>query len=69
MKKPTISLCMIVRDEADTLRDAIECVIPLCDEIVIGIDSRSSDKSESIAFEYADILFKFSWNGSFSEAI
>lgn len=59
---------MIVRDEADTLRSAIECVKPLCDEIVIGIDSRSSDESESIAAEYADILYKFNWNGSFSDA-
>ncbi|MCH8929222.1 MAG: glycosyltransferase [Candidatus Marinimicrobia bacterium] len=68
MKKPTISLCMIVRDEAETLRSAIECVKPFCDEIVIGIDSRSSDESESIASEYADLLYKFKWNGSFSDA-
>jgi len=68
MKKPTISLCMIVRDEAETLRSAIECVKPLCDEIVIGIDGRSSDESENIASEYADILYNIKWNGSFSDA-
>lgn len=48
MKKPTISLCMIVRDEAETLRDAIECVKPLCDEIVIGIDISARVQSKKV---------------------
>ena len=68
MKRPTISLCMFARNEAATIREAIESVRPLCDEIVIGIDSSSSDDTEAIAAEYADLLYKFDWNGSFSDA-
>ena len=68
MKRPTISLCMFARDEAATIREAIESVKPLCDEIIIGIDSSSSDDTEAIAAEYADVLYKFDWNGSFSDA-
>ncbi|MCH7955400.1 MAG: glycosyltransferase [Candidatus Marinimicrobia bacterium] len=68
MKRPTISLCMFARNEAATIREAIESVRPLCDEIVIGIDSTSSDDTETIAAEYADVIYTFDWNGSFSDA-
>ena len=68
MKRPTISLCIFARDEAATIREAIESVKPLCDEIIIGIDSSSSDETEAIAAEYADLLYTFDWNGSFSDA-
>ena len=59
---------MFARDEAATIREAIESVRPICDEIVIGIDSSSSDDTEVIAAEYADLLYTFDWNGSFSDA-
>ena len=59
---------MFARDEAATIREAIESVKPLCDEIIIGIDSSSSDDTEAIAAEYADVLYTFDWNGSFSDA-
>ena len=68
MKKPTISLCIFARDEAATIHNAIESVKPLCDEIIIGIDNTSSDDTERIASEHADVLYKFDWNGSFSDA-
>ncbi len=59
---------MFARDEAATIHDAIESVKPLCDEIIIGIDNTSSDDTEKIASEYADVLYKFDWNDSFSDA-
>ena len=68
MKRPTISLCMFARNEAATIRESIESVRPLCDEIVIGIDGTSSDDTEIIAAEYADVIYTFDWNGSFSDA-
>ena len=46
MKRPTISLCMFARDEAATIREAIESVRPLCDEIVIGIDITARIRSK-----------------------
>jgi len=49
MNGPTVSLCMIVLDEAETLQRAIESVQPIADEIVVGIDDRTTDDSDEIA--------------------
>lgn len=67
-KGPTVSLCMIVLDEAETLQRAIESVQPIVDEIVIGIDDRTTDDSEEIAERFADKVFRFRWEDDFSAA-
>ena len=35
---PTVSLCMCLKDEAATLAQAIESILPAVDEVVIGVD-------------------------------
>jgi len=67
-KRFTVSLCMIVLDEAETLRRAIESVQRVVDEIVIGVDDRTSDDSETIAERFADKVFRFRWEDDFSAA-
>jgi glycosyltransferase involved in cell wall biosynthesis len=64
----TVSLCMIVRDEAETLQRAIESVCPVVDEIVIGIDDRTTDSSEEIARRFSDKVYRFKWRDSFAAA-
>jgi glycosyltransferase involved in cell wall biosynthesis len=59
---------MIVLDEAETLQRAIESVLPVVDEIVIGIDDRSSDASEEIARRFTDKVYRFRWQDDFSAA-
>lgn len=66
--RPKISLCIIARDEGATIRESILSIRSICDEIVIGIDNRSSDETEAIAKELADVVYYFDWNGSFSDA-
>jgi len=67
-QKPTVALCMIVKDEAATLERAIRSVLPVVDEIVIGIDDRTTDESERIARQFTDAVFRFTWTDDFAAA-
>lgn len=63
----TISLCMIVKNEEKTLARCLESVKDIIDEIII-VDTGSSDKTKTIAFEYTDKVFDFEWIDDFSAA-
>ena len=67
-RRPRVSLCMIVLDEAETLQRAIESALPVVDEIVVGIDDRSSDGSHEIARRFTDKVYRFQWRDDFSAA-
>ncbi|OGX68203.1 MAG: hypothetical protein A2189_01470 [Paenibacillus sp. RIFOXYA1_FULL_44_5] len=62
-----ISLCMIVKDEEKVLRRCLDSVKNLVDEIII-VDTGSSDHTKSIALEYTDQVFDFTWIHDFSAA-
>jgi glycosyltransferase involved in cell wall biosynthesis len=62
-----ISLCMIVKDEEETLPHCLDSVKDLVDEINI-IDTGSSDKTVEIASRYTDRIFTFEWINDFSAA-
>lgn len=64
---PTLSLCMIVKNEAENLPRALESVYNLVDEMII-IDTGSHDHSMEIARNYGAMVFTFPWQGDFSEA-
>lgn len=74
--RPTVALCMIVKDEAETLERAIRSALPVVDEVVVGIDDRTRDESERIAHAIgADLdgekrfeVFRFAWTDDFSAA-
>jgi glycosyltransferase involved in cell wall biosynthesis len=67
LKKSTISLCMIVRDEELFLRDCLESVKDVVDQIVI-VDTGSTDLTVDIATEYGAEIYHFPWCGNFSVA-
>lgn len=67
-QRPSIALCMIVKDEAPTLERAIRSALPVVDEIVIGIDDRTTDDSERIARQFTDAVFPFTWTDDFAAA-
>ncbi len=58
---------MIVKDEQSLLPGALASVA-FADEIVLGIDRRSTDRSEEIAREHGAHVHHFDWQDSFSEA-
>ncbi|MFA0750249.1 MAG: hypothetical protein SLRJCFUN_000652 [Candidatus Fervidibacter sp.] len=65
--KPLISLCMIVKDEADNLPRCLESVKGIVDEIVV-VDTGSTDETPQIAERYGAKVIRFEWTGSFSDA-
>ena len=65
--KPRLSLCMIVKNEERFLRNCLESVKNLVDEIVI-VDTGSTDRTMDIAREYGAKIIQHAWNEDFSEA-
>ena len=49
----TISLCMIVKDEAAILARCLDSVADLMDEIII-VDTGSTDNTKEVAARYTD---------------
>lgn len=67
MDKPTISLCMIVKNEAEVLARCLDSVVDLMDEIII-VDTGSTDDTKEIASRYTDCIYDFAWCDDFSAA-
>lgn len=63
----TITLAMIVKNEADKLAACLESVKDQVDEIVI-VDTGSGDSTLEVAARYTDKIFTFNWQGDFSAA-
>lgn len=61
---PTISLCMIVRDEAAVLERCLQSVAHLVDEIII-VDTGSVDETKTIAAAFTPHLYDFPWQDDF----
>ncbi|MFP7177072.1 tetratricopeptide repeat-containing glycosyltransferase family 2 protein [Priestia filamentosa] len=63
----SISLCMIVKNEEDSIGRCLETVYQLVDEINI-IDTGSNDRTKEIASKYTDRIYNFEWIYDFSKA-
>jgi len=64
---PLLSLCMIVRNEASSLRKCLESVQTLVDEMII-IDTGSTDDTKAIAQEFTNKVYDFTWIDDFAAA-
>ncbi|MCI8332135.1 MAG: glycosyltransferase family 2 protein [Clostridiales bacterium] len=64
---PTMSLCMIVRNEEDVLGRCLACMKEIADEIII-VDTGSIDKTKEIAAAYTDKIYDFIWIDDFAAA-
>ena len=62
-----ISLCMIVRDERETLARCLDSVKEAVDEIII-VDTGSKDETREIARRYTPHVYDFFWKDDFSAA-
>ncbi|PLV59455.1 glycosyltransferase family 2 protein [Thermotoga sp. KOL6] len=67
MGKCLLSVAMIVKDEEQNIRRALESAKSVVDEIVV-VDTGSKDRTPEIASEYTDKLFFHEWKDDFSEA-
>jgi len=67
IKGPSISVCMIVKDEEQFLDNCLKSVKDVADEIII-IDTGSKDNTVDIAKKYTNKVYFHPWKDSFSEA-
>ena len=65
--KPSISVCLIVKDEERFLDNCLQSVEDIAGEIII-IDTGSIDNTVNIAKKYTDKIYFHPWEDSFSEA-
>ncbi|NPV91335.1 MAG: glycosyltransferase [Firmicutes bacterium] len=63
----TISLCMIVKNEEDTLERCLSSVPGIFDEIII-VDTGSIDQTKEVARKFTDKIYDFEWIDDFSAA-
>jgi len=67
MKRNTVSLCMIARDEEATIGMAIKSVLALVDEVIV-VDTGSMDNTRIIAEGYGAKVFDVPWGDDFAMA-
>lgn len=64
---PSLALVMIVKNEAKGLEAAVNSVKDFCDEIIILVDSKSTDATHEIAKRIATVCHLFDWQDDFSK--
>lgn len=64
---PTISLCMIVKNEEMHIARCLDSVAELVDEIII-VDTGSTDRTMEIASHYTQKIYSHPWSDDFSDA-
>ena len=64
---PKLSLCMIVKNEAENLRRCLDSVKEVVDEMIV-MDTGSTDDTIAIAQSYGAIVPSYDWRGNFSDA-
>ena len=63
----SLSLCMIVKNEENTLSRCLESVKDIVDEIIL-VDTGSTDNTVEIAKSYGAKVFFYEWDNSFANA-
>lgn len=66
-KRPTLGLCLIVKNEERTLARCLSSAAGIVDEIVV-VDTGSMDRTVEIARTFTDNVFRFEWVNDFSKA-
>lgn len=63
----SISMCMIVKNEASVLSRCLDSYAGTYDELII-VDTGSTDETKSIAAKYTDKIYDFEWIYDFAAA-
>lgn len=67
MPSPTISLCMILKNEEDIIDQCLASVHEFVDELII-VDTGSTDQTVDICQKYNSSIFSYQWNEDFANA-
>ncbi len=65
--RPTLSVSMIVRNEECFLKECLESVRPIADEIIV-VDTGSTDSTKNIALSLGARVFEYPWRDDFAAA-
>jgi GT2 family glycosyltransferase/Tfp pilus assembly protein PilF/glycosyltransferase involved in cell wall biosynthesis len=63
----TVSLCMIVKNEEQTMGKCLMSAKPVVNEIIV-VDTGSTDRTREIAFALGAKVFDFPWSNDFAQA-
>jgi len=63
-----VSLCMIALNEEQLIEGCLRSAHGIVDEIVVGIDTRTTDQTEQIAHRYGARTIPIEWRNDFSLA-
>ena len=66
-KRPSLSLCMIVKNEERNLSRCLGSLKPLVDEIIV-VDTGSMDATRDIAEIFGANVFDYQWHDDFADA-
>jgi len=66
-RKPRLSLCMIVRDEAKWIAACLDSVRDVADEMIV-VDTGSRDSTPELAERCGAKVYERAWNDDFAEA-
>lgn len=66
--KHSISLVMIVKNEELGLEKAIASCRPFVKEVIVQVDSASTDRTDEVALKFADKVIIYDWEDSFAKA-
>lgn len=64
---PSLSVCMIVKDEEPVIGRCLASVSLFADEIIL-VDTGSKDRTKEIAATYTDQIFTIPWEDNFAKA-
>ncbi|MDP4099119.1 glycosyltransferase family 2 protein [Paenibacillus sp. P96] len=67
MKKPSISLCMMVRNEEEVLPRCLRSVMHVADEIIV-VDTGSADGTVAVAKSLGAKVIQMPWKDNFAAA-
>lgn len=67
IRKPLISLCMIVKNEEESLSQCLKSVSGIAEEIIV-VDTGSTDSTVSIALSFGATVIQQPWSGDFATA-
>lgn len=67
MESPTLSICMIVRNEEDVIARCLQSVQSIADEIIV-VDTGSTDRTIEICREYGAHVLMHEWQDHFAMA-
>ncbi|TQR46795.1 glycosyltransferase [Paenibacillus popilliae] len=67
MQSPTLSICLIARNEEDVIARCLQSIKPIADEIIV-VDTGSTDRTIEICQEFGATVLRHEWQDHFSLA-